>query len=29
MSYTTTWEEITSHYRVKDREFPIDRKSVV
>ena len=23
MSYTTTWEEITSHYRVKDREFPM------
>ncbi len=23
MSYTTTWEEIKSHYRVKDRDFPM------
>ncbi len=23
MSYTTTWEEIRSHYRVKDRKFPM------
>jgi len=23
MSYTTTWEEIRSHYRIKDREFPM------
>ena len=23
MTYTTTWEEIKSHYRVKDRDFPM------
>ena len=23
MTYTVTWEEIKSHYRVKDREFPM------
>ena len=23
MSYTITWEEIKSHYRVKDRDFPM------
>ena len=23
MTYTATWEEIKSHYRVKDRDFPM------
>ena len=23
MTYTTTWEEIKSHYRVRDRDFPM------